>query len=92
MRSRSARLEPINPAAPVINIFFAAPFFYWLLTYVGVILFIALTIYDVQKLKEIHRAGIASTEQAAILGALRLYLDFINLFVLLLRLFGRRRD
>ena len=78
--------------ASAINYFFTAPLIYWLLTYVGVFLFIALTVYDVQKLKEIHQAGIFPTEQAAVLGALRLYLDFINMFILLLRLFGRRRD
>jgi hypothetical protein len=52
--------------------------------------FIGLTAYDTQRLKEIHRSG-GATEQIAILGALRLYLDFINMFLLLLRLFGRRR-
>ena len=74
-----------------VNIFFHSPAFYWLLTYASLAVFIGLTAYDTQRLKDIYRAG-ASTEQSAIMGALRLYLDFINMFLLLLRLFGRRRD
>jgi uncharacterized protein len=76
--------------ASVVNIFLSSPVFYWILTYAGIALFIGLTAYDTQRLKEIHRSG-GATEQLAILGALKLYLDFINLFLLLLRLFGRRR-
>lgn len=75
----------------LVNIFFQSPVFYWILTYASLAVFIGLTAYDTQKLKQIHQSGFGATEQMAILGALALYLDFINLFILLLRLFGRRR-
>ena len=74
------------------NFFLKSSGFDWFLTYAGIAVFIGLTAYDTQQLKEIHRSGEGATEQVAVLGALRLYLDFINLFLLLLRLFGRRRD
>lgn len=77
--------------ASVVNIFFQSPAFYWILTYAGVALFIGLTAYDTQALKQIHQRSEGASDQLAILGALKLYLDFINLFLLLLRLFGRRR-
>ena len=76
----------------LVNIFFHAPAFYWILTYASLAIFIGLTAYDTQRLKEMHQSGAMAGDQMAILGALRLYLDFINLFLLLLRLFGRRRD
>jgi FtsH-binding integral membrane protein len=66
----------------------------YLTSIAGVIIFTGLTAYDVQKLKAIGEQAITGTEQTqkyALMGALRLYLDFINLFLLLLRLFGRRR-
>jgi len=76
----------------VVNLFFRAPALYWIVTYLGLAVFIGLTAYDTQRLKLIHQNGAgAATEQLAVLGALRLYLDFINMFLLLLRLFGRRR-
>ena len=75
----------------LVNLFFHSPVFYWLLTYAGIAIFIGLTAYDTQQLKQIQRSG-GGTEQMAIIGALKLYLDFINLFLMLLRLFGRRRD
>lgn len=77
--------------ASIVNIFFQSPAFYWILTYAGVALFIGLTAYDTQALKQIHQRSEGASDQLAILGALKLYLDFINLFLLLLRLFGRRR-
>ncbi len=77
--------------ASVVNIFFRSPALYWVISYVGVALFIGLTAYDTQQLKRIHQSGAGSTDQMAILGALKLYLDFINLFLMLLRIFGRRR-
>jgi len=77
--------------ASVVNIFFHSPVFDWILSYVGVAVFIGLTAYDTQKLKAIHQSGSHAPEQLAIMGALRLYLDFINMFLFLLRLFGRRR-
>ncbi len=76
--------------ASVVNIFLKSPAIYWIISYVGVAIFIGLTAYDTQKLKKIHERGGAS-EQLAIMGALALYLDFINLFIMLLRIFGRRR-
>jgi uncharacterized protein len=80
--------------ASVVNIFLRSPAMYWLITYLGIAIFLGLIAYDTQRLKEIHRRGFDSHEsrsKLAIMGALRLYLDFINLFILLLRLFGNRR-
>lgn len=78
--------------ASVVNIFFQSPVLYWIVSYAGLAIFIGLTAYDTQKLKQIHQSGAASSsEQLAILGALTLYLDFINMFLFLLRIFGRRR-
>lgn len=78
--------------ASVVNIFLQSPAFYWILSYAGLAIFIGLTAYDTQMLKQWHQSGVVAGEQMAVLGALKLYLDFINLFLLLLRLFGRRRD
>ena len=67
---------------------------YWLTTFVGVVVFVGLTAFDTQKIKQLNIIGNAGTEEdhkEAIHGALTLYLDFINLFLYLLRLFGRRR-
>lgn len=77
--------------ASVVNFFFRSPMLYWLITYAGVALFIGLTAYDTQKLKAIHQSMPDAPDQMAILGALKLYLDFINMFIFLLRIFGRRR-
>jgi len=63
-------------------------------TYAGILIFVGLTACDAQKIKRMHAAGMEGTEEdrkAAVLGALALYLDFINLFLLLLRLFGRKK-
>jgi hypothetical protein len=65
------------------------------ISYVGVIVFSGLTAYDAQKLKLMSQHGFASEAdegRASVLGALTLYLDFINLFLFLLRIFGGRRD
>ena len=79
--------------ASIVNIFLGSPMMYWLTTYVGVIVFVALTAYDTQKLREMYAGGYSGDgKKLAIHGALTLYLDFINLFLFLLRLFGRRRD
>ncbi len=81
--------------ASVVNIFLRSPAFDWIITYAGIAIFIGLTAYDTQTIKAMASAGFAGSEEerkGAILGALRLYLDFINLFLLLLRLFGRRSD
>ncbi|HNX67897.1 MAG TPA: Bax inhibitor-1/YccA family protein [Candidatus Omnitrophota bacterium] len=77
--------------ASVLNFFFRAPVFYWILSYCGVAVFIGLTAYDTQRLKAIHQSTPNAPEQIAIYGALMLYLDFINMFLWLLQIFGRRR-
>lgn len=74
------------------NLFFQAPLFDWILTYLGLAVFIGLTAYDTQQLKQMHRMISGSVEQMAVIGALKLYLDFINMFLFLLRLFGRRNN
>lgn len=78
--------------ASVVNLFLASPLLYWLITYAGIAVFVGLTAWDTQKIKEIGAAGLGEREskQAAIQGALALYLDFLNLFLLLLNLFGSR--
>ncbi|MEZ4804734.1 MAG: Bax inhibitor-1/YccA family protein [Bacteroidia bacterium] len=80
--------------ASVVNMFFQNEMLYWITTYVGILIFVALVAYDTQKIKEMNIIGNEGTEEdrkEAILGALSLYLDFINLFLLLLRLFGNRK-
>ena len=77
--------------ATIVNMFFHAPAFSWIVSYLGVAVFIGLTAYDTQKLKMIHQSIQDAPEQLAIRGALMLYLDFINMFLFLLRIFGRRR-
>ncbi len=80
--------------ASLVNLFFKSSVLYWILTYAGVAIFIGLTAYDTQQLKQIHRQGFGSqemTQKIALLGALKLYLDFINLFLLLMRVMGRRK-
>ena len=80
--------------ASIVNLFMASSSLYWLITYGGVIIFVGLTAYDTQKIKLIGQQVAADSEvgkKAAIIGALALYLDFINLFLYLLRLLGKRR-
>jgi FtsH-binding integral membrane protein len=80
--------------ASLVNIFLQSAMITWVTTYIGVFVFVGLTAYDTQKLKRIGEAGFADGEtqkKAAILGALTLYLDFINLFLMLLRIMGNRR-
>ena len=67
---------------------------YWGITYIGVLVFVGLTAYDMQKIKQMGMSvqpGSAAAQKAAVIGALHLYLDFINLFLLLLRIMGRER-
>ena len=73
--------------ASVVNIFLNSSMIYWVLSFCGIIVFTGLTAYDTQKIKNMGNAG----PKAAILGALTLYLDFINMFLIMLRLFGNRR-
>ena len=80
--------------ASVVNLFFPSSFLYTVTTYIGVLVFVGLTAYDTQKIKQMGpsvQTGTEAERKASIIGALRLYLDFINLFLMLLRLFGRRR-
>lgn len=80
--------------ASIVNIFLNSPVLYWISTYVGVFIFTGLIAYDTQKIKEMGGHLTEGTEEhkkGSILGALNLYLDFINLFLMLLRIFGSRR-
>lgn len=80
--------------ASVANWLLQSPILYWIISLVGVVVFTGLTAYDSQKLKEINTIGNEGTDEdkkEAILGALILYLDFINLFLMLLRVFGGRK-
>ena len=77
--------------ASVINIFLANDTISWVISIIGVVVFTALTAYDVQRIQNGDLAVYTgSTEKAAVLGALHLYLDFVNLFLFLLRLLGNR--
>src|SRR3954454_13618496 len=79
--------------ATIVNVFWANSTLYWITTYAGVGIFAALTAYDMQKLTQISKQGLSGEAEgrAAIMGALALYLDFINLFLFLLRIFGQSR-
>ena len=81
--------------ASLVNLFLQNELIYWILSYAGVAIFMGLTAYDTQKIKELSRVmgnqDSESFQKVAIMGALRLYLDFVNLFLYLLRLFGKRR-
>ncbi len=80
--------------ASVVNLFLGSPMIYWMTTVFGVLVFVGLAAYDTQKIKNLNIIGNAGTDEdhkEAIHGALVLYLDFINLFLLLLRVLGRRR-
>lgn len=80
--------------ASLINIFLQSPALTWAVSALGVLIFAGLTAYDTQKLKEQY-AYVAGTEwagKAVVLGALNLYLDFINMFLFLLRFMGSSRD
>ena len=74
--------------ATVVNLFVGGSTLYWITTYAGVLIFSGLTVYDMNKLKRYAASG---GETGAVQGALALYLDFINLFLFLLRIFGRSR-
>ena len=77
----------------VINIFWANSTFDWIISGLGVLIFVGLTAWDTQKIKQWAAAApFEATGKLATLGALSLYLDFINLFLYLLRFFGTSRD
>ena len=79
--------------ATIVNLFWANETLYWITTYAGVAIFAGLTAYDFQKIKGYAHAGLEgdAEQRASIMGALALYLDFINLFLFLLRIFGQSR-
>ncbi|HRE10908.1 MAG TPA: Bax inhibitor-1/YccA family protein [Ignavibacteria bacterium] len=79
--------------AMVVNIFLNSSMMSWIISFVGVLLFVGLTAYDTQKIKNMAGSIDSASEdgkKASIMGALTLYLDFINLFLFLLRLLGKR--
>ena len=81
--------------ASVVNMFLGSAGLDYIMSYVGVLIFVGLTAYDTQKIKNLFIGSGVSGEagqKIALLGALTLYLDFINLFIYLLRIFGSRRD
>ena len=81
--------------ASLVNFWLKSEALMWAVTYIGVIVFVGLTAYDTQKLKNIGEQidvrDASTLRKYSILGALTLYLDFINLFLMLLRIFGNRR-
>ena len=79
--------------ASLVNIFLQSEMIYWATSFIGVAVFTGLTAYDTQKIKQMavyQDADSEAGQKTAIIGALMLYLDFINLFLMLLRFFGRR--
>lgn len=81
--------------ATVVNIFVASTTLYWITTYAGVIIFVGLIAWDTQKLRNLfleYGSADEGGQKLALIGALTLYLDFINLFLYLLRIFGGNRD
>ena len=79
--------------ASLVNIFLKSYMMYFVISILGVLIFVGLTAYDTQKIKNMYAASDTGElmGKKAIMGALTLYLDFINLFIMLLRLFGQRR-
>ncbi len=83
--------------ASVVNMFLRSPGMNMIISYIGVVVFVGLTAYDTQKLKQMaltqpNNASGAMVRKGAIIGALALYLDFVNLFLMLLQFFGVSRD
>jgi len=80
--------------ASLVNIFLVSSMLQWVISVVGVLVFAGLTAYDTQRIKEMYFAGDDDVVagRKAIMGALALYLDFINLFTMLLQLFGQRNE
>jgi len=81
--------------ASVVNIFLKSPALYWVVSYAGVLVFCGLTAYDTQNILRMSREYSGSIAEEdyirfSIIGALKLYLDFINMFIFFLRIFGRR--
>ena len=81
--------------ATIVNLFVRSSMFDMILSYVGVVIFVGLTAWDTQKIKQMLLMADGmdeSVQKIALMGALSLYLDFINLFLYLLRIFGGNRD
>lgn len=78
-------------AASLINMFFPSQALYTAVSYIGVFVFLGLTAYDSQKIKLMAQENPEMLDKVSVLGALTLYLDFINLFLYMLRIFGDRR-
>jgi FtsH-binding integral membrane protein len=80
--------------ASIVNIFIGSTALQFAISVIGVIVFVGLTAYDTQRIKEMYLESDTGETAAkkAVLGALALYLDFINLFMMLLQLFGQRRQ
>jgi hypothetical protein len=80
--------------ASVVNMFMASSGLYWIITYAGVLIFVGLTAFDTQRIKYMamqNSNNPTAAHRLAIVGSLMLYLDFINLFLFLLRIMGDRR-
>ncbi len=80
--------------ASVVNLFLQSAAMHFVVSIVGVLVFVGLTAYDTQEIKSLYLEsdGTEVEGKKAIMGALKLYLDFINIFIMLLQLFGARRD
>jgi len=80
--------------ASLVNLFIGSNTLQFVISIIGVIVFVGLTAYDTQRIKEMYLESdtVEIADKKAVLGALALYLDFINLFMLLLQLFGQRRE
>ena len=79
--------------ASIVNMFMKSTMMYYVISVIGVLVFVGLTAYDTQKIKNMYQVSDSGEimGKKAVMGALTLYLDFINLFIMLLRLFGQRR-
>jgi FtsH-binding integral membrane protein len=79
--------------ASLVNMFLKSSGLDWAISVIGVLIFVGLTAYDTQRIKEMYSVQDDGTVtgRKAVMGALSLYLDFINLFLMLLRIFGDRR-
>jgi FtsH-binding integral membrane protein len=80
--------------ASLVNLFIGSNTLQFVISIIGVIVFVGLTAYDTQRIKEMYLESdtVEIADKKAVLGALALYLDFINLFMMLLQLFGQRRE
>ena len=81
--------------ASFVNIFLKNSTMGWIITYAGVLIFVGVTAYDAQKVKQMYLTmggDMETNRKISVLGALTLYLDFVNLFLMLLRIFGGRRN